>query len=150
VFFFTASGVSSQENQTAIGLRIAAGGLITAKYHFDDQYALEGILTTRWNGASLHALLERYQKNEQTQNLYWYYGGGLHLGLHGRNNVINPEEGSNDKVYINLGIDLIGGLEYRLPKAPFVIAADYMPSFYFTGNRWLVPEGIGLSIRVVL
>ena len=140
----------AQESSTSIGVRVAAGGLFSAKHFLNHEYALEGIFSARWNGVGLHALIQKYQSIEDQANLYGYYGGGLHLGLHGRNNVINPADETNKGVFLNLGIDIVGGIEYRLDSAPIVFSLDYMPSFYFTGNRWLVPENIGLSLRYVL
>ncbi len=110
----------------------------------------EGIMSVRWNGVIFTGLIEHYSTAFSNENVYWYFGGGMHLGFCGRENNIHPEFGANAPTYINLGVDLIGGLEYRFNKFPITASVDYLPAFYFTGDRWFVGEGIGLSLRYIL
>lgn len=150
VALFFSCGISAQIYHSAAGIRIAYGGVLSYKYSLNDHIMAEGILSVRWNGVVLTGLIERYTTAFSNPNAYWYYGGGLHLGLGGRENGINPPENANSQTYINLGMDLIGGLEYRFQKIPFSASVDYIPAFYFTGDRWFVGEGLGLSIRYII
>lgn len=148
--FFLCANISAQDYKSAIGGRLSWGGLVTYKHKLNETIYGEGILSIRWGGPTLTGLLERRQSAFGVDNLYWFAGGGMHLGLNGRNNVYDPESGTNDKLQINLGVDIIGGFEYTLSNFPLSFSADYKPSFYFTGERWFVPEGLGLSVRYII
>ena len=147
-FFFTLS-VKAQEIESALGGRLSYGGLISYQHKLNQVYMAEGIFALRWSGIEISGLVEHY-KPAFSKNSFWYIGAGMHLGIHGRNNVINPVSDSNSRRYINLGIDFIGGLIYYFPNLPINISADYKPAFHFTGSRAFVGEGIGLSLRYVL
>ena len=110
----------------------------------------EGILAFRWGGIEITALAERYKPAFDSENANWFIGAGMHLGFHGRDNSFNPEKDANTTTYINLGIDLIGGLAYNFPEIPINVSIDYKPAFHFTGERWFVGEGLGLSVRYVM
>ena len=150
VAFFLSLGLGAQIYHSAAGLRASYGGLISYKRSLNSDIMAEGILSVRWDGVIFTGLIERYKPAFSKENVYWYYGGGMHLGFCGRRNIIRPEAGANSKTYINLGADLIGGLEYRFEKIPFTASVDYLPAFYFTGDRWFVGEGLGLSLRYVI
>lgn len=150
VAFFLSIPLYAQVYGSAIGGRLAYGGLISYKHSLNPEIMAEGIFAVRWGGIELTALIERYTPAFENENMYWYYGGGMHLGLHGRNNTIDPPEDANSKTYINLGADLVGGLEYRFSNAPISASVDYIPSFFFTGDRWFVGEGVGLSLRYII
>ncbi|NEN23865.1 hypothetical protein G3O08_10170 [Cryomorpha ignava] len=148
--FFFLSGAIAQSYKSAVGSRASYGGLLTYKHQLNAQYFAEGIVAIRWGGVEFTALIEKSQKAFHNENTFWYIGGGMHLGFHGRDNTINPPEAKNTTTYINLGADLIGGIEYCFPDFPINVSIDYKPSFHFTGDRWFVGEGIGLSVRYVL
>lgn len=148
--FFFIGGIFGQNYKTAVGARASYGGLLSYKHQLNAQYYAEGIFALRWGGVEFTALIEKSQSAFNNKNTFWYVGGGMHLGIHGRDNTINSPKGENKKTYINLGADMIGGLEYCFPDFPVNVAIDYKPSFHFTGDRWFVGEGIGLSVRYVL
>lgn len=149
-FFFLVGGTFAQSYKSALGVRASYGGLISYKHQLNSEYFAEGIVAVRWGGVEFTALMERAQMAFNNENAFWYIGGGMHLGFHGRDNTINPPEGANTTTYINLGADLIGGLEYCFPDVPLNLSIDYKPSFHFTGDRWFVGEGMGLSLRYIL
>ncbi len=149
VAFFFALSAKAQEMESAIGGRLSYGGLISYQHKLNQAYLAEGIFALRWSGIEITGLVERY-KPAFSKNTFWYIGAGMHLGIHGRNNVINPLADTNSRTYINLGIDFIGGLIYYFPDVPINISADYKPAFHFTGTRVFVGEGLGLSLRYVL
>lgn len=92
---------------------------------------IETLLERFDNGLMVTALWE-FQQQFGSSNFYWYPGAGLHLGGY--------KEG------ISFGIDLIAGIEYRFPDAPFILSLDLKPHFPLTSER---KEGIstGLSFR---
>lgn len=148
-FFFTYL-VSAQHINSAIGVRAAYGGLISYQHKLNSEYMTEGILALRWGGVEITGLVERYKPAFNNENANWFIGAGMHIGYHGRDNSFNPEKKANTKTYINLGIDLIGGLAYNFPNIPINVSVDYKPAFHFTGERWFVGEGLGFSLRYVL
>jgi len=148
-FFFT-SIASAQNINSAVGARLAYGGLVSYQHKLTDEFMAEGILALRWGGIEITALAERYKPAFNNNNAHWFIGAGMHLGFHGRDNSFNPEKDVNSKTYINLGVDLIGGLAYNFPAIPINISIDYKPAFHFTGDRWFVGEGLGLSLRYML
>ncbi len=148
--FFFGSNLCAQAYKSAVGGRLSYGGLLNYRHQLKEGLYGEGIFAVRWGGASVTGLLEQEVDINLGENFNAYAGGGIHLGLHGRNNVINPAEGTNESIQINLGIDIIGGLEYRFSNIPFAASVDYIPSFEFVGERWFIPEGFGLNIRYIL
>lgn len=140
----------SQDANSAIGVRLAYGGLISYQHKLNNSYRAEGILAIRWGGVEMGALTEKYALAFNTKNVYWFYGGGIHLGIHGRDNSPSPEKEKNKKIYINPGIDFIGGMAIYFDRLPINIAVDYKPSFHFVGKRWFIGEGIALNIRYIL
>lgn len=147
--FFSVSS-AAQPFSSAVGVRASVGGIVSYKHSLNAEIMAEGIMSLRWKGVIVTALLERYSPAFANPNAWWYYGGGLHLGFSGRQNSFDPAVGANTTTYINLGMDLVGGLEYRFDKLPLSVSADYIPAFYFTGDRWFVGEGVGLSVRYIL
>ncbi len=150
VILFFSNPISGQEYRQAVGGRLAAGGLATYKFKLKESLYAEGLLSLRWKGVILTGLVEKQSHFFKSKHTYWVYGAGLHLGIHGRDNVLNPADSLNQRTYINMGIDLVGGIEYCFPAWPITIGVDYLPVIYFTGTRGLVGEGLGLSVRYIL
>lgn len=147
--FFMQFPVQGQSYQTAGGLRLSYGGLLSVKHALNDHNYLEGTVSLRWNGVVVTALYE-WQEETNSENLQWFAGAGIHAGVHGRNNVFQPDNNDNNVVQVGLGMDLIGGIEYIFEGVPIVISADYKPAFYFTGERWFIPEEFGLTARYII
>lgn len=148
--FFLHTDAKAQDFQSAAGVRVSWGGLLSYQYKIKESLFAEGILSYRWGGPTVTGLIQHYQPAFNVDGLFWYAGGGMHLGVNGRNNVYNPESGTNEELQINLGVALDGGFMYQFPSFPVVVAVDYMPAFYFTGERWFVPEGLGLTLRYII
>lgn len=147
--FFVRSTAYAQAYQTAGGLRLSYGGLLSAKHAVNERNYLEGIISLRWGGVVVTGLFE-WQQALNSENFQWYAGAGLHAGIHGRENYFQPDNSANRQVQIGLGMDLIGGIEYVFESLPIVVSADYKPAFYFTGERWFVPEEFGLTARYII
>lgn len=140
----------AQDYTDAIGVRLSYGGLVSYKHGLNESNYIESILAIRWGGIEVTGLFEWQKAFAEKEQFDWFVGAGMHLGLHGRNNVFNPEQNSNNIVQINLGIDAIGGVEYVFENIPLVVSVDYNPSISFTGERWFIPEGFGISARYIL
>lgn len=117
---------------TEIGIRIGGTSGATVKYFYKANTAVEGIVGAFGNGFSITGLIERQQPFEGAEGLYIYYGGGAHLAFYNGKNINSSHFGrevdyrsGND---MGIGVNLIVGLEYRLPEGiPIAISVDLKP-----------------------
>ncbi|MFP4059043.1 MAG: hypothetical protein ACLFUC_01000 [Bacteroidales bacterium] len=146
-FAFVFTSVFSQKHEyiDALGLRGGLSSGITYKHFIDKTRALEGIITTRWHGFSITGLFEFHDIAFETAHLYWYYGGGAHVGFYdGYKNT--PWLNSGESAVL-LGVDGIIGIEYNIQEIPVNISLDWKPAINFTGGAGIFPDEIALSIR---
>jgi len=136
----------AQDYVNGIGLRAGFSTGITAKHFIIDGHAVEGILTTRWQGFTITGLYEVHKSAFDTEGLLWYYGGGVHLGLW--NGKYNPWF-DNTTTNPVLGIDGILGMEYDLPDIPVSISLDYKPGFNLLGYVGYWGDEFALSLRYI-
>jgi len=135
----SAPKIYAEEYETGIGLRL--GGLtsgITVKHFLNTNTALEGILSFGHGGVLITGLYEKQTAIATAPGLYWFYGGGAHLGFFDSDNnyyyykrngsVHYYGEGGSSAVF---GIDFILGMEYKIPKAPITVGLDIKPFFDF-------------------
>lgn len=104
------------------------------------------MLTARWGGAALTGLYQRQNDIGAEGNWFWYYGGGLHLGVHRRSNDRPFENPRFDQKHLNVGIDLIAALGYSFVDFPLQFTFDFKPTFSFSTEEH-VPESFGLTGR---
>jgi hypothetical protein len=62
-----------QDYQTAVGVRGGFGYGVTVKHFINSQDALEGILSSRWQGLLVTGLYERHADAFNTKGLFWFY-----------------------------------------------------------------------------
>ena len=136
-----------QSYTTGIGLRGGFANGITAKHFLTERNAVEGILSTRWDGFMLTGLYEIQDVAFDTPGLYWYYGVGAHIGFW--DGYANHRWFDEDRSYTVIGIDGIIGLEYAFAEIPFSISLDWKPAFNITGHSAFWGDGGGLSIRYI-
>lgn len=137
-FAFT---LNAQQYNTALGVRLGYDNGITLKHFFAPASAGEFILAASSNYFQLTGLYEYQQPFPGAPNLDWYVGIGAHLG------AIHKHKELYDNAFL-IGADLIGGIEYVFPQAPFNISLDWKPSFNFTNSyndNWY--SGFALSLR---
>jgi len=141
LFLTVGLSAQSQDYKTAVGVRGTYDFGFTGKYFIEETTALEGILHLGQWGFSITGLYEMHAPAFDVDRLYWYYGGGAHIGQIGDNHP-NLE---NDHGALLLGVDGIIGLEYDIEEIPITISADWKPTISFTGYR----TGLwgGLSFR---
>lgn len=136
-----ATTVSAQSYKTGVGARLGYDSGITLKNFFTPASAFEGILSFSPRYFNLTGLYEYQQKLQGAPGLDWYVGLGAHVGgMHHKKDY----EGNSFWV----GLDLIGGLEYVFPTAPFTISLDWKPAFNFAGSYndyWY--SSLALSLR---
>ena len=138
--------LSAQEYNFALGLRLGYDIGFTARYFFMPDNAVEGILSFSPNDFRITGLYQFQQPFLAVDNLDWFVGAGAHIGsltreYQRRNNL--------DHAFL-FGANLVGGIEYVFPTAPFSATLDWKPSFTFTnatntGRHWFV--SFALSVR---
>ncbi len=133
-FFFAAllitaftTTLRAQSYNSAFGVRLGYDNGLTLKKFLAPASAAEFILSASPRHFQLTGLYEYQLPVEGTSNLDWYLGIGAHLG------GIHKDRENYDGSLL-LGADLIAGLEYIFPSAPFTASLDWKPSFNLTNN----------------
>lgn len=130
----------SQEYSKAIGFRGGGWPGISYKKFLTPDEAVEGIVSFNNNGIQFFGLREYHKPVflEYSENLYFYYGHGAHLG-YTTNDYQDKLLNSVSRVLHSfsplVGIDGILGIEYRSPKYPIILAIDYKPFVEFSFSR---------------
>ena len=148
ILTFSMSYAFSQSYTTSAGIRFGTFQGVQIKHFLQDGQAIEGLVSTRWNGIIVSGLYEFQKpfKSSDTESLYWYMGGGAHVGYWGAGYYYADK----DDVAGVLGLDFIAGLEYEIPEVPFTASLDWKPSINLVGEvgeRRFWPLGGGLSFR---
>ncbi len=136
---------NAQDYNTGIGLRAGFSSGLTIKHFTSQSIALEGLLTTRWQGFDITGLYEVHNQAFDVKRLNWYYGGGAHLGFY---NGSYAYWGDNGRAYTVIGIDGILGLEYNFDEIPVNIGIDWKPALNLIGYTGFWSEG-AISIRYI-
>lgn len=137
---------NAQDYQTGIGLRAGAFSGLTVKHFVNTSHAIEGIVSSRWEGIDIAGLYEFHQPAFNTSGLNWYYGVGAHIGFWDGGHKHFDRDGDNHTI---LGINGILGLEFNFSQAPINLSLDWMPTFNVTGDDEFWADGVALSIRYI-
>lgn len=145
ILFLSSIDSFAQSYKTALGVRVGSENGISVKHFLNETNALEGQLTSRWRGWSLHGLYELNGNAFEVANLNWFFGGGAHVGFYDRYNG-NPwfDDFDNETVF---GLDLIIGLEYTFDEIPLNLGIDWKPEINLVGYEGFWGDEVGLSIR---
>lgn len=137
---------SAQEYETAAGLR---GGLyngVTIKHFLGGKSAVEGIITTRWQGFNITGLYELHKwRAFDVDRLNWYYGAGGHLGIW--DDTYATWVTADNSIVI--GVDLVLGIEYTFEEIPINLGVDWKPAFNLVGADGFRGDGGAFSARYV-
>lgn len=134
------STISAQNYKTGIGARVGFFNGVTIKNFISPNNAIEGLVNFRWDGVILTGLYEWQNPIPSAPGFDYILGAGTHLGF------FNDYKWDNASTSL-FGIDLMLGLEYTFPTAPFTLALDYKPAFNFIGDNHIWADGLGLSFR---
>lgn len=145
IALITVTLIKAQEYRTGIGIRAGNSSGLTIKHFNSHKTALEGLLTTRWEGFQVTGLYEVHNRAFSVDHLNWYYGGGAHIGFY---NGSNAYWGRNGYAYTIVGIDGILGIEYSFDEIPINIGIDWKPALNLVGYSGVWSEG-ALSVRYV-
>jgi hypothetical protein len=146
IFFLTVcltAFADAQDYNTGVGLRGGYASGITVKHFIGRNAALEGLLTSRWQGFEITGLYEVHGMAFDVDRLNWYYGGGAHLGSFDASNVPWGTSG------IVVGIDGVIGIEYNFTEAPISVGIDWKPSINILGYSEFRGDEAALSVRYI-
>ncbi|MCL1937733.1 MAG: hypothetical protein FWF52_04975 [Candidatus Azobacteroides sp.] len=150
-FFFiallatVAVGVNAQDYNSSLGLRLGRPLGLSYKKFVSPSNAFEVIAdldifqkhTTKISGSGFYL----WQWNlADVPKLSWFVGPGASAG------VFVTKVNSTTTSDFNVSLDGLIGLEYKIPKAPLALSADFGPRFYFmhdAGFYW----GGALTVR---
>lgn len=135
----------AQDYLWAAGLRVGGSPGLTGKYSIGDITYVEGLMTFRWHGVTITGLYELHAKAFNEMDLYWYYGGGAHLGFW--NEARRHPYYDNYEGGILLGIDGIIGIEYYIRDIPFILSLDWKPALNLIDHTGLFYDELAISIR---
>ncbi len=148
-----------QDGATGIGLRVSPDGAGVVGKHFlnnnlafETQFNIGGLLSGN-EGKSLSFVgLAVYHIPLPDPSWKVYFGGGGHVGSwdHARA-VVDEGDGMSTGREMILGIDGIGGVEYRLKTAPVSLSADFKPAINFLSEVDIFPHNLfGVSVKYYL
>jgi hypothetical protein len=136
---------NAQDYNTGIGLRAGSFSGLTVKHFLNQSHAIEGILSSRWEGIDIAGLYEFHNPAFNAPGLNWYYGVGAHIGFWDGDHKHFDYDDDNHTVF---GINGILGLEFNFAQAPINLSIDWMPVFNVTGDDdEFRSDGAALSIR---
>lgn len=139
ILLLFASTMSGQNYKTGVGVRAGFFNGVSVKSFLSPNSAIEGIATYRWDGVVVTGMYEWQKFIPSAPGFDYYLGIGAHIGFF--------ENYKWSDASVVLGADLVAGLEYTFPTAPFTIALDYKPAFNFIGDNRIWLDSVGLSFR---
>ena len=138
--------VKAQDYVNSVGARLGLSQGITFKHFISRTDAVEGLFAMRWEGFTITGLYERQQAAFDVDQLYFYYGGGAHIGVWNGN--VNPW--FHDKTsHSVVGIDGVIGLEYVFTDIPFNVSLDWKPALNLIGYTGFWGDELALSVRFI-
>lgn len=131
---------------TGIGARLGFFNGLTVKHFLQEDRAIEGILSSsvRWQGLIVTGLYEFQRPFPDVDNLEWFFGGGVHVG------VFQEGRYRDTDVTSLVGISLIAGVEYTFEEFPFSVSLDWKPAFNILGRYDWWGDQVALSVRYTL
>lgn len=155
--FLCHSLAHAQYFERTAGLRMGHTSGLCYKFLLDEEDGIELMLAGRDGGLQVLGLYEHHQliQTNGPGSLFFYYGGGLHLGAIKTDIVYSapPDPISlRQEARFVMGADAIVGLSYRFHGLPLVLSYDIKPYFDHIGLRefnfrfW----DTGFTVRYVL
>ncbi len=136
----------TQEYKTSMGIRAGLPTGLTLKHFLNRDYAVEGVLATRWGGFTLAGFFEKEHRVKNYHGLNWFWGGGIHTGIW--DTGYNPRLSGNYSGPV-FGIAGIMGLEYTLDYQPLNFSVDLFPSLNLIGSAGWGGINGAVSVRYV-
>ena len=160
-FLMTSMFITStyaEEYSTAVGIRL--GSLysgVNLKTFVSSNGALEGIVGFGHHSFVITALYEKHHNFTSAEGLSWYVGAGAHVGFFDDQGTYWRYKNRGEKYYLYRnkrnatipGVDIIIGLEWKIPGAPLLLGVDLKPQVdFYHGARSYFDAAI--NIRYIL
>ncbi len=156
LLLFLPTLTQAQPYQIGAGLRLGDWYGLQVKKFVSSSKALELIVSPVSRGVHISLLIESHSAISDVRGLYFYGGLGPHLAVwsDGRFNSWSRDHdydrgGSASEGRVALGLDMILGLEYVIPKIPFSIALDWKPGVMILGYPGMIWSDVAISLRYV-
>lgn len=146
----TSTFSKAQDYIHAAGYRAGLSNGLQYQVFTNEVKAYELLLSFRYEGVQLTALSKSYTPASigDSERFFWYYGFGAHIGYHNTSHCFDchindslqtsprtPTPRDHKNNMFALGVDFVGGLEYRLMTLPFTLGIDWKPYIGFFGPR---------------
>jgi hypothetical protein len=127
----------SPSYKTALGIKYAPFAVTLKNFSKSRNRAFE-LLADFDNGFRLTGLYEYHGNLNAAGNVKWYVGFGGHAGYFN----------NDSKEGVMLGLDAVGGFDYKFKNAPINISADWQPAYEFItpGTEFQGGRG-GIAVR---
>ncbi|MBA3663274.1 MAG: hypothetical protein H0W61_03575 [Bacteroidetes bacterium] len=142
--------------KNAAGIRFGGTTGVSFKHKFNPYNAMEIIAGTYPHAVGITGL---YERNFLTNvdGLLFYLGAGAHISRAYYSTWSYTYNGDKDQYYYDsrnyhyravVGIDAIGGAEYKLNDSPVAFSLDFKPyGEFYSGykTRWRLDPGLGIK-----
>ncbi len=146
------NGGTAIHYQNAYGIRLGNQFGLSGKRFVHNGDFIEAIVGTNFDRKGIvGTLLYEWHRNAfQARNMYWFYGGGAHVGYYQYKNYYSSsnERHHKDGNFVEFGADAIIGLEYGLSRTPITFGLDAKPYLNLVGGDTGGVD-VALSVRYV-
>jgi hypothetical protein len=146
LFISLLSAASAQNYNTGLGVKFGGIQGISVKQLVASDAAVEIVVGSRWGGIEALVLYEIHAAAFDVDGLFWYYGGGGHIGFWEGHRHSPWNRGHSS--FVGLGLDGVVGIEYQIEAVPITLSLDLVPAFNLGGYNGFWMDG-GLGIRYV-
>lgn len=154
MFLAVLSVKAQSDYKSAIGGRIGSPISFSYKHFITQPGAIElnaGFAPLVYGAYfRIGAMYQHHFPIAPVEGLKWYVGGGIFFDIYSyKNNYSNKNYGSG-----SLGVNGVGGVDYKFKNIPLNLSADWMPSLLFGKDLYYSSNfrpGYGaISVRYVL
>lgn len=129
----------------SLGVRLGWLTGVSYKQYYTNLITFEGIIGTYYRGVLATGLVAYQTEIPGTTGLYFFAGGGIHLGYVNKNYYRGPK-GYYSSNRFAAGVDGIAGIEYKFLTLPLNISLDFKPFYDFVAPHSLPWDG-AISVR---
>lgn len=129
--------------KTAVGVKVYPGA-VTVKHFLTDTRAVEALGYVTTDAFRVTALYELHNNLGSVEGLKWYAGAGAHVGVWSET---WREKYPARPGGIQLGVDGVIGVDYKIQGAPLNLSFDWQPSFNLIGYNYFEGGWGGIGIR---
>jgi hypothetical protein len=150
------TGVKAQSDyKSAIGGRLGTPISVSYKYFFTKPGALEGYAGFShpdfgFNFFRIGGMYQHHFDIKPVEGLKWYVGGGVLIDFFSYNRYYNNQDFASTAV----GINAVGGVDYKFKQIPLNLSADWTPTVLIGDNLYYSSNFRGgylaVSVRYVL